>query len=476
MALRLLKNNTTVNILLYGAPGSGKTEYARALVKSAGLVPYIFKNALEVSDRNDNPEKHALGRLNCLLSLEKKDSVIIVDEAESLLSTRINFFGMFMGSDPGSGKKGTVNTMLEKSENKVIWILNYTSVLDKSTLRRFTYSIHFKEMSKTMLRTIADSKLNRLTMSCALRTELAELCSKYRVTGASIDNMVRTVQGMDLSCENEKQVVSDVQKILESNSALLFGKKKMRKSVKESYDLSILNTSIPAAEIVEMLMNAQDFAEKNDSEESGIRILFYGRSGTGKTELARYIAEKLNKKICLKRASDIFEPYVGQSEQNIAQAFAEAEAGGDILLFDEADSFFSDRQNAAHSWERTLVNEFLTQMEEFGGIVICTTNLRRIMDPAMQRRFHILTEFKPLKKEGIEKLFNRFFRTYGFDPVLAEKLLRYDTVTPGDFGSLSGKIRFMPSSGISSKLIVDELCRIQEEKTAGDTGRIGFAI
>ena len=145
-------------------------------------------------------------------------------------------------------------------------------------------------------------------------------------------------------------------------------------------------------------------------------------------------------------------------------------------MFDEADSFFSDRQDAAHSWERTLVNEFLTQMEEFGGILICTTNLRRIMDPAMQRRFHILTEFKPLKKEGIEKLFNRFFRTYGFDPVLAEKLLRYDTVTPGDFGTLSGKIRFMPSSGISSKFIIDELCKIQEEKENGDTGRIGFAI
>ena len=108
--------------------------------------------------------------------------------------------------------------------------------------------------------------------------------------------------------------------------------------------------------------------------------------------------------------------------------------------------------------------------------LICAANLRRIMDPAMQRRFHILTEFKPLKKEGIEKLLARFFPSYRFDTAHTERLLRYDTVTPGDFGSLSGKIRFMPSSGISSKLIVDELCKIQEEKENGDTGRIGFAI
>ena len=136
-----------------------------------------------------------------------------------------------------------------------------------------------------------------------------------------------------------------------------------RKSVNSSYDLSVLNTSIPAQEIVEMVHNAIVNDRKSQGKEKGIRILFYGLSGSGKTKLAHFIAESLGKGIITKNASDILGMYVGESEKNIAKAFEEAKKQKKILLFDEVDSFFRERSYASQIWEITQVNEFLTQME-----------------------------------------------------------------------------------------------------------------
>ncbi len=97
-----------------------------------------------------------------------------------------------------------------------------------------------------------------------------------------------------------------------------------QKSVENSYDLSVLNTSIPAQEIVGMVQNAIENDRKLQSNERGIRILFYGISGSGKTNLAHYIADSLGQGIIIKNASDILGKYVGESEKNIAKAFTEA--------------------------------------------------------------------------------------------------------------------------------------------------------
>ena len=245
------------------------------------------------------------------------------------------------------------------------------------------------------------------------------------------------------------------------------------KSINSSYDLSVLNTSIPAQEIVEMVQNAIVNDRKSQGKEKGIRILFYGLSGSGKTNLAHYIAESLGKGIIKKNASDILGMFVGESEKNIAKAFEEAKKQKKILLFDEVDSFFRERSYASQGWEITQVNEFLNQMERFEGIVICTTNLRNIMDKAMQRRFHIMVEFKALKNEGVQSLLGKYFPHFDFNEEDIRRISRFQSATPGDFGNLSSRLRFMNQKKITEPYITEELCKMQEEKELGKRS-IGF--
>ena len=454
VSVDLLKGKNPVSILFYGKPGAGKTELAKAIGKETGQKVYIFKNEKEV-----NGNRNILGRLACLLSMEWKDSVLVVDEADTLLKTvERGFFGMVMPT----AAKGMINKMLENNRDKVIYIINHQGQIDESTRRRFTFSIKFESMPASILRSIAKTRLSHMTLEEDVKEELLQMLNKYHLSGASVDNLEKTIESINYSTKSELLKKAEI--VMKENALLLNGKTKMRETVKAEYDPKVLNASMSPCKIVEMVQNAAQFAEKNKGTESGIRMLFYGLSGTGKTELARYIAEQLGKPILLKRASDILDCYVGGSEQNIRDAFMEAENSDSILLFDEADSFFCNREQAQHSWERTQVNEFLTQMEEFSGVLICTTNLRNVMDPAMQRRFHMMVEFKPMKFDGIKIMADRYFPAYHLSNSQIESLEDMESVTPGDFGALSSRIRFMNPDDVNSDYILGELKKLQQEK------------
>ena len=155
---------------------------------------------------------------------------------------------------------------------------------------------------------------------------------------------------------------------IQEGLAKLKKKKKKIKHIDPKYDENIINTSIPGKEIVEMVSNALE------NNKTGIRMLFYGLSGAGKTALAKHIAKTIKKTLIKKNASDILNKWVGEAEKNIAEAFKEAKEKNAVLLFDEVDSFIHSRKDNSTSWELSTVNEFLTQLEDFTGIVICTTN------------------------------------------------------------------------------------------------------
>ena len=171
------------------------------------------------------------------------------------------------------------------------------------------------------------------------------------------------------------------------------------------------------------------------------RLLFYGPPGTGKTEFARKIAFYLNKELLLKRASDLISPYVGETEVNIARMFKEARREKAVLLLDEADTFLLSRKDAKYSWEVSMVNELLTQMEVFEGVFICATNFVDALDEAVMRRFDLKVKFEYLNATQAVKLFASLFgesEAEKYRKVLSKLLL-----TPGNFATVYRRLKLL---------------------------------
>ena len=138
-------------------------------------------------------------------------------------------------------------------------------------------------------------------------------------------------------------------------------------------------------------------------------MLLYGVSGSGKSHYAQWLAQELHMPLVKKRASDLVDKFVGETEKRIKAAFAEAKEKQAVLLFDEADSFLFDRRFADKEHEVLSVNEFLTQMEDHPYPFIMTTNLKDKIDKASLRRFVFKIKYEYMKPENINAGVKTYF-------------------------------------------------------------------
>lgn len=159
-----------------------------------------------------------------------------------------------------------------------------------------------------------------------------------------------------------------------------------------------------------------------------VSFLVSGPPGSGKSAWVRHLAARMGLPVLHKRASALLDAFVGGTERNLAEAFAEASQAGAFLVFDEADSLLLERADAVRSWEISQVNEMLTWMEGHPLPFACTTNLPDRLDRASLRRFLVKVRFDWLTVAQSRLAFRRFFDQ---PPPLALDALR--TLTPADF-------------------------------------------
>jgi len=128
----------------------------------------------------------------------------------------------------------------------------------------------------------------------------------------------------------------------------------------------------------------------------GLNVLFAGPSGTGKTMSAEIIANELGLDLYKIDLSSVVSKYIGETEKNLDRIFREGQTSNAILFFDEADALFGKRSEVRDSHDRYANIEIaylLQKMDEYDGVVILATNLRKNMDDAFARRMHFSVEF-----------------------------------------------------------------------------------
>ena len=144
----------------------------------------------------------------------------------------------------------------------------------------------------------------------------------------------------------------------------------------------------------------------------GLKVLFAGASGTGKTMTAGVMARDLGLDLYKIDLSGIVSKYIGETEKNLDRIFRAAQASNAILFFDEADALFGKRSEVKDAHDRYAnieVAYLLQKIEEHEGVVILASNLSKNIDDAFSRRVHYVIEFPLPDERHRELLWRRMF-------------------------------------------------------------------
>ena len=434
-----------VNVLLYGPPGTGKTELAKVVAQSSGLD--LFE--VEYADREGNSlsgrDRYRSLQIAQVFLKSSPQVALMFDEVEDVfpavsldaanLMARQEQQAFSSSVNHSINGKAWVNQILETNPVPTIWVTNRIEQIDPAFRRRFAYHLELKSPPPGAREQLIRKTLEGVEISPEF---VAKLTERKGLTPAQIRTAVRfaglaTSEGMGLENMSLERLIERQLKNADAALGTKIDNDKSRPSV-TSYNLDMLNVET-RFEIPRIVKALKDRGHGT--------LCFYGAPGTGKTALAEHIAKALEKPLIIKQASDLMSKFVGETEQNMAAMFKEAEAEGAVLLLDEADSYLQDRRGAQRSYEVTEVNEMLQGMERFKGIFVCTTNLLDRIDQAALRRFTFKIKFKPLTPEQRETMF--VTEALAGDAVqmsadLKARLAKLEVLCPGDFAAVKRQI------------------------------------
>ena len=441
IAAALIAAKSPSAILLYGPPGTGKTEFARLLADRTGMRA-VFAGLEDDSGREPTrPERLAHLALVRAMTSSPSKRLVVMDEADDVLQ-----LGAF--EERGRRSKLFLNRMIEEGEGATIWIINDPDCLEESLLRRMHLVIELPLPPRSVRRQVVANHAAkaRLKLAASEIERLAGLPAPPAVIASAL-KVAKTIQAD----------VNAAILISEGHIHATSGKTPAPETLPQCYDPALALADVDLDHTAGQLEHACEL---------GWSLLLAGPSGTGKSAYARHLAERLGLDLLVKRGSDLLGPHVGETEANITGAFRTAARLRSLLLIDEADDFLADRQNARRSWERSMVNQMLCEMEALEAPFVATTNHPDLLDPAVQRRFTMQIKFHPLDERRAQEQFQSWFGCKAPHCCVLEGL------TPGDFALVARRARILGET--NPEQLASWLC-IEAERRRPRRAVIGFA-
>jgi AAA+ superfamily predicted ATPase len=470
-SLLAAKSPSPTHVLLYGPPGTGKTSFV------LDLIARLKVRAFEIRHTSENDIGHRRATIRACLRAHNdgEGAVIVVDEADALLNTDLLFF------DGKTRDKGWLNSLMDEPGVRIVWIANQLPGLDPSVMRRFSFSLAFEPFTREQREGIWADVARRHRVKRHLCAEvIRELAQRHKVNAGVIETAVRKARESGAAGEG---FVAAVRRSVTAYETLRAGGSRPREeeTVEQGFSLEGLSMDADPTALLSQIRSF-DLLIRKGAAKLSLNLLFCGPPGTGKSELARYLSQESGRELIVRRGSDLKGPYVGETEQKIAAAFREAERENALLVVDEADSFLYSREIAVRSWESSCVNEFLTRMERFRGVLICTTNRYDGLDEAAIRRFTRKIRFDWLTPAGKAVFWERLLLPAApaaqLDPTAAATLAAIHPLAPGDFRTVRDRLILSPDGPATTAATL--LAMLAEEAEAkrrhgeGERKTIGF--
>ena len=410
------KETAGVNVLIYGSPGTGKTEFCKVLTRRLGVTLYSVGEADENGHEPHRGERLGELRLAQRLLAGSRGSMLLFDEMEDLLSAPgggrwAPFMAPGWGRLRTDGSKVFMNRLLEQAPTPTLWTSNAAEETCPTVLRRMMFALELRQPPARVRARIWRRQLQRHGIELGEDAARA-LAAEYEVAPGVAAGAAAAAALVDGGLPAVRRGVRSLCRVLSAH-------RPPRTDSAQAFDPALVQADIDLSALAERLA---------ESRERRFSLCLQGPPGTGKSAFVRYLAERVGLEVVQKRASDLLSMWVGSTEQRIADAFAEAHDAGHFLVFDEADSLLADRRFAERTWEVSQVNEMLAWMEYHPLPFACTTNFGERLDSAALRRFDFKVALDYLAPEQARAAFRAWF---GLPP--PAEVAALCALTPGDF-------------------------------------------